>query len=38
MTTEPPLLHGICAAVSSPFDDSGERLDDGRSHDYDEGR
>ena len=32
MTT--PLLHGVCAAMSSPFDDTGERLDDGRLRDH----
>ena len=25
-----PLLHGVCAAMSSPFDDSGETLDERR--------
>ena len=25
-----PLLHGVCAAMSSPFDDSGEALDERR--------
>ncbi|HAQ22083.1 MAG TPA: dihydrodipicolinate synthase family protein [Acidimicrobiaceae bacterium] len=25
-----PLIHGVCAAMSTPFDDSGEVLDEGR--------
>ena len=29
-----PLLHGVCAAMSSPFDDSGESLDEGRLRDH----
>ena len=31
---EPPLLHGVCAAMSTPFDDSGESLDEGRLGDH----
>ncbi|MEE2630792.1 MAG: dihydrodipicolinate synthase family protein [Actinomycetota bacterium] len=31
---EPPLLHGVCAAMCSPFDDSGESLDEGRLRDH----
>ena len=29
-----PLLHGVCAAMSSPFDDSGETLDERRLRDH----
>ncbi|MBT5139495.1 MAG: dihydrodipicolinate synthase family protein [Acidimicrobiaceae bacterium] len=29
-----PLLHGVCAAMSSPFDDTGELLDEGRLRDH----
>ena len=29
-----PLLHGVCAAMSTPFDDSGEVLDEGRLRDH----
>lgn len=29
-----PLLHGVCAAMSSPFDDSGESVDEGRLRDH----
>ncbi len=29
-----PLLHGVCAAMSTPFDDTGERLDEGRLRDH----
>ena len=29
-----PLLHGVCAAMCSPFDDTGERLDGGRLRDH----
>ncbi len=29
-----PLLHGVCAAMSTPFDDSGEALDEGRLHEH----
>ncbi len=32
MTT--PLLHGVCAAMTSPFDDTGEHLDEGRLRDH----
>ncbi|MEM9204176.1 MAG: dihydrodipicolinate synthase family protein [Actinomycetota bacterium] len=32
MTT--PLLHGVCAAMCSPFDDTGEHLDEGRLRDH----
>ena len=32
--TAPPLLHGVCAAMCSPFDDSGESLDEGRLRDH----
>ena len=31
---DPPLLHGVCAAMSTPFDDSGESLDEGRLRDH----
>jgi len=31
---ELPLLHGVCAAMSSPFDDSGESIDEGRIRDH----
>ena len=31
---DPPLLHGVCAAMSSPFDDSGESVDEGRLRDH----
>ena len=30
----PPLLHGVCAAMCSPFDDSGESLDEARLRDH----
>ena len=33
-TPELPLLHGVCAAMSSPFDDSGESIDEGRIRDH----
>ena len=29
-----PLLHGVCAAMGSPFDDTGETLDEGRLRDH----
>ncbi|NCG36183.1 MAG: dihydrodipicolinate synthase family protein [Actinobacteria bacterium] len=29
-----PLLHGVCAAMGSPFDDTGELLDEGRLRDH----
>ena len=29
-----PLLHGVCAAMSSPFDDTGESVDEGRLRDH----
>ena len=29
-----PLRHGVCAAMSSPFDDSGESVDEGRLRDH----
>ena len=29
-----PLLHGVCAAMTSPFDDLGESLDEGRLKDH----
>ena len=33
-TENRPLLHGVCAAMSTPFDDTGERLDEGRLRDH----
>lgn len=33
-TPDRPLLHGVCAAMSTPFDDTGERLDEGRLRDH----
>ncbi len=30
----PPLLHGVCAAMTTPFDDLGEELDDSRLGDH----
>lgn len=32
--TTTPLLHGVCAAMCSPFDDTGERVDERRLRDH----
>ncbi len=33
-TENRPLLHGVCAAMCTPFDDTGEHLDEGRLRDH----